>query len=55
LSHPVARGAGWASAAGDAKYVPKMIMGSCAEVVDWPGPAESERDLPLPFWKAGLS
>src|SRR5260221_4296540 len=44
VSHPVARGAEWACAAGYAKYVPKMITGSCAAVVPWPGPAESERD-----------
>ena len=30
MSHPVARGADWACAAGDAKYVPKIIMSSCA-------------------------
>jgi hypothetical protein len=35
VSHPVARGAERACAVGDAKYVPKMITGSCAAVVAW--------------------
>jgi hypothetical protein len=37
LSHAVARGAEWAWAAGYARYVPKMITGSCAAVVAWAG------------------
>src|SRR5260221_3864920 len=44
VSHPVARGAERACAGGDARYAPKMIMGSCAAVVEWPGPDETERD-----------
>jgi hypothetical protein len=44
VSHAVARGADCAFAVGYAKYVPKMITGSCAAVVPWPEPAESERD-----------
>jgi len=35
VSHPVAPGAECACAAGDAIYVPKMIMGSCPAVVAW--------------------
>src|SRR5258708_29185849 len=37
VSHPVARGAERACAAGDARYEPKMITGSCATVVAWTG------------------
>jgi hypothetical protein len=37
LSHPIARGAESAWAAGEAKYVPKMITGPCATVVAWAG------------------
>ncbi len=35
LRHAIARGAEWACAAGYAKYMPKMIMGSRAAEVAW--------------------
>jgi hypothetical protein len=52
VSHPVARGAEWACAAGDAKYVLKMVTGSCAAVVAWAGSIGAE--WPAPPGPAGL-
>jgi hypothetical protein len=43
VSDAAARGAGWAYAAGDARYVPKMIMVSCAAVVAWAARREQFR------------
>ena len=53
MSHPAARGAERACAAGDAKYVPTMITDSCAAVAAWAG--STGAGWPTPPGPAGVA